>query len=110
MSANKKKRPAQHRTNIKDMTPNRIVKMVNYLHLSLIIRTLYTCYGWRDKRIKDFLLAYIVLFEEVHDGRNSISGAINDCRELTGIDVVELLNNCTYEEVEARLGHKWTRE
>ena len=67
--------------------------MTNYLHLAIIVRILWTVYGWRSKRIADFLEAYLSLMQEVADHRNSVNGLIRYTKEMTGIDVVELLDD-----------------
>lgn len=78
---------------IKDLTPFQIVQLANKLNLAILIRVLYTCYGWREKRIKDFLMMYLSLMQEVRDGRTTIKQQIRDSYELTGFDAEELLNS-----------------
>lgn len=85
----KNKKPATHRP-VK--TPFDIVKTTNYLHLAVIVRVLWTVYGWRSKRTLDFLEAYLSLMQEVADHRNTVQGLIRDTKALTGIDVVKLLD------------------
>ena len=89
MKRAKNKKPKTHRPT---KTPFEIVKMTNYLHLAIIVRILWTVYGWRSKRIADFLEAYLSLMQEVADHRNSVNGLIKDTKEMTGIDVVKLLD------------------
>lgn len=74
-------------------TPFEIVKMTNYLHLAIIVRILWTVYGWRSKRVADFLEAYLSLMQEIGDKRNTVPGLIKDTKDLTGIDVVKLLDD-----------------
>lgn len=94
--AKNKKSPTHRPTK----TPFEIVKTTNYLHLAIIVRILWTVYGWRSKRILDFLEAYLSLMQEVVDRRNSITGLIKDTKEMTGIDVVELLDSVVEGGVE----------
>lgn len=68
------------------------VRLSNYLNLAIVIRTLWTVYGWRSKRIADFLGAYLALMMEVADKRSSVWQEVNDCKDLTGIDVKQLLD------------------
>ena len=89
VARSKNKKPRTHRPT---KTPFEIVKMTNYLHLAIIVRILWTVYGWRSKRIADFLEAYLSLMQEVADHRNSVNGLIKDTKEMTGIDVVKLLD------------------
>ena len=86
----KNKKPKTHRPT---KTPFEIVKMTNYLHLAIIVRVLWDVYGWRSKRVADFLEAYLSLMQEVADKRNSVNGIIRDTKDLTGIDVVKLLDD-----------------
>lgn len=86
----KNKKPKTHRPT---KTPFEIVKMANYLHLAVIVRVLWDVYGWRSKRVADFLEAYLSLMQEVADKRNSVNGIIRDTKDLTGIDVVKLLDD-----------------
>lgn len=86
----KNKKPKAHRPT---KTPFEIVKMTNYLHLAIIVRILWTVYGWRSKRVADFLEAYLSLMQEIGDKRNTVPGLIKDTKDLTGIDVVELLDD-----------------
>lgn len=76
----------------KTKTPFQVVKATNYLHLAVIVRTLYMVYGWRKKRIFDFLRAYIALVQEVSEGRSSINQFILDTEELTGFNVKTILD------------------
>lgn len=69
------------------------IKMVNYLNMACMVRTLWTVYGWRGKRIGNFLVAYLSLIEEYADGRVDIPQAIADCKALTGVDVKELVDS-----------------
>ena len=86
----KNKKPKTHRPT---KTPFEIVKMTNYLHLAVIVRVLWDVYGWRSKRVADFLEAYLSLMQEVADKRNSVNGIIRDTKDLTGIDVAKLLDD-----------------
>lgn len=86
----KNKKPKTHRPT---KTPFEIVKTTNYLHMAVIVRVLWTVYGWRSKRIADFLEAYLSLMQEVADKRNSVNGLIKDTKDLTGVDVVKLLDD-----------------
>ena len=86
----KNKKPKTHRPT---KTPFEIVKMTNYLHLAVIVRVLWDVYGWRSKRVADFLEAYLSLMQEVADKRNSVNGLIKDTKDLTGVDVVKLLDD-----------------
>lgn len=73
-------------------SPLDIVKTCNYLSLAIIVRCLWDCYGWRNKRITQFVEAYLALLNEVVDKRNSIEGMIRDTKERTGIDVRKLID------------------
>lgn len=94
-NANKKKKKKILRSgNITNReVRNAMVRQVNYLNMACMVRTLWTVYGWRGKRIGDFLLAYLTLIEEHADGRLDIPGVIRDCQDLTGVDVKELVDS-----------------
>lgn len=101
MSKSKKRKPSS--TGIKGMTPFQLVHLAGKLHVAMFIRVMYTCYGWREKRIKDFLEMYLVLFEEFADGRTTIKQQVRDCYELTGFDPDELLNEVIQERFNSNL-------
>lgn len=72
--------------------PFEIVMLSNYLNMAIVIRTLWTEYGWKDKRIARFLEGYLALMQEVADGRRKVWQEIEDCKNLTGVDVKKLLD------------------
>lgn len=72
--------------------PFEIVMLSNYLNMAIVIRTSWTEYGWKDKRIARFLEGYLALMQEVADGRRKVWQEIEDCKNLTGVDVKKLLD------------------
>ncbi len=72
--------------------PFEIVMFANYLNMAIVVRTLWTEYGWRDKRIAKFIEAYLALIQEVADGRSTVQREIADCKVLTGVDVKALID------------------
>ena len=72
--------------------PFEIVMLSNYLNMAIVIRTLWTEYGWRDKRIARFIDGYLALMQEVADGRATVQSEIADCKALTGVDVKKLID------------------
>lgn len=84
----KKKKEIQRPTR----TPFEIVKTTNYFNLAVIVRVLWTVYGWRHKRIAYFLESYISLIQEVADNRSGVNEFIKDTKKMTGVDVVRLLD------------------
>ena len=83
----KKKKPEKDRP---AKTPLDIVKMSNYVNIAALVRTLWTVYGWREKRIAAFLEAHLALLSEVtHFGVNQM---IKDTEEMTGINVKKLFD------------------
>lgn len=72
--------------------PFEIVMLSNYLNMAIVIRTLWTEYGWKDRRIARFLEGYLALMQEIADGRVSVQQGIADCKNLTGVDVKKLLD------------------
>ena len=85
--AKKKKKPPMHQP---AKTPLDIVKMANYVNLASLVRTLWTVYGWREKRIAYFLEAHLSLLQEATSfGVNQL---IRDTEEMTGVDVKKLFD------------------
>ena len=72
--------------------PFEIVMLSNYLNMAIVVRTLWTEYGWRDKRIARFVEGYLALMQEVADGRSTVQREIADCKALTGVDVKKLID------------------
>lgn len=89
--AKNKKAPIKRPTK----TPFEIVKTTNYLHFAILIRVLWTVYGYRSKRIANFLEAYVALFAEIADKRNTVTQTIKETKEITGVDVVKLVDSLT---------------
>lgn len=83
----KKKKPETHRP---AKTPFEIVKMANYVIIAVVVRTLWTVYGWRHKRIADFLEAILSLLDESR--RFGYDRLIKDTYDLTGVDVKKLVD------------------
>lgn len=69
-----------------------IVKATNYVNLAAMTRTLYHVYGWRKKRIEDFLESYLALMQEIFDKRSNVKQFIADTEELTGFNVKKMLD------------------
>ena len=85
--AKKKKKPERYKP---AKTPFDIVKMANYVNIAALVRTLWTVYGWREKRIAAFLEAHLALLSEAtHFG---VPQMIKDTEEMTGIDVQKLFD------------------
>ena len=72
--------------------PFEIVMLSNYLNMAIVVRTLWTEYGWKDRRIARFIEGYLALMQEIADGRVSVQQGIADCKTLTGVDVKKLLD------------------
>lgn len=83
----KKKKPEMHRP---AKSPFEIVKTANYVLIAVVVRTLWTVYGWRHKRIADFLEAILSLLDESR--RFGYEQLIRETKELTGVDVKKLVD------------------
>lgn len=92
----KRAKPKKQKKPIRN--PKDVVEKSTHLLLSVCVRTLWTVYGWRKQRIMKFVEAYAVLMQEVSDGRCTIEQELIDCKELTGIDVREIVVNATRRE------------
>ena len=89
MSVPKAKRKTKQ-TKIK--SPFEIVRDTNKLNLSVVVRILYTVFGFRKKRLETFLEAYISLIQEISDKRSTVRSLSKDTEDLTGIDTMALLD------------------
>lgn len=90
MQRAKPKKKSEHLRPAKN--PMELVTDTNYLNLAVFIRILYTCYGWRKKRLSDALEAYAALMQELADKRSTVKSLVDDTKKLTGFDVKELLD------------------
>lgn len=68
------------------------IKLTNYLNLAVMVRSLYTVYGWRKTRLAKFVECYCLLMEEVVDKRSGVEQFIKDTTKVTGIDVRKFLD------------------
>lgn len=90
------KKPKKKEINRPTKTPFEIVKTANYVLIAVVVRTLWTVYGWRHKRIADFLEAILSLMDEAT--RFGYDRLISETKEMTGIDVVELVDSLYTKE------------
>ena len=72
-----------------------LIRISNYVTLAIVLRVLWTVYDWRHKRIAYFLEAYMSLLAESH--KFGVWKLIRETKELTGIDVKELIDG-VYED------------
>lgn len=86
----KKKKTRKERKPIVD--PFDIVMKTNYLNMAIMIRNMYTIYGYRTKRLAKLVEAHLALMAEVADGRITVDQAVKDCKDLTGIDVAKMID------------------
>ena len=91
MSVPRAKKKKKQRTHLPNKTTFEIVKTTYYLTLAVMVRTLKTVYNWEDEQLAEFVEAYIALMGEVGI-TNTVGGLIRETKEMTGIDVKELLD------------------
>lgn len=84
------KKPKPQKQPQKD--PFEIVKLSSYLNMAVVVRTMWTVYAWKSKRIAGFIESYLSLMQEVADGRRTVKDEIEDCLSLTGVDVKKLID------------------
>ena len=96
MAIPKAKKPKKRAIDKPAKTPLEIVKMANYVNIAAIVRTLWTVYGWREKRIANYLEAHLALLDEA--GRFGIWQMLRDTKELTGVDVQKLVDEVLDKE------------
>ena len=90
MTIPRTRKPKKKETHRPAKTPFEIVKMANYVNIAALVRTLWTVYGWREKRIAAFLESHLVLLEEAT--RFGVNEMIRDTEELTGVNVQKLFD------------------
>lgn len=83
----KKRKENSHNQNVA------LIKLTNELNLAITLRTLKSIFGFGNKRLATFLESYMVLMEEVQDSRLTVPQAVEEAKEITGIDIVKMLDN-----------------
>ncbi len=84
------KKPKKKEIDRPAKSPFEIVKTANYVLIAVLVRTLWTEYGWRHKRIARFLEAILSLLDESR--RFGYERLIKDTYDLTGVDVKKLVD------------------
>ena len=67
-----------------------IIRTATYVVIAALVRTLWTEYGWRDKRIAYFLEGVLSLLDE--SSRFGYQRLLKDTYEMTGVDVKKLVD------------------
>ena len=88
--AKKPKKPEVHRPPKNKKERWELIKTANYVVIAAAVRTLWTVYGWRHKRIAYFLEAILSLLEESR--RFGYERLLKDTYDLTGVDVKKLVD------------------
>lgn len=91
----KRAKPKKKSIYVKQVDPkvkHYIVRNSNYVAMSLVVMTIWEKYGWRRVRTDRFVESYMVLIEEVADQRSNPWKAVDEASEITGLDMVKLLN------------------
>ena len=73
-----------------------IIRVCNYLHISAMVRTLSTVYGWDKEQLSEFIESHMALLGEVADHRNGIGNFVSETEGMTGINITELIDQ-TYK-------------
>ncbi|MEY8366272.1 hypothetical protein AALA22_11595, partial [Anaerovoracaceae bacterium 41-7] len=68
--------------------PPDYVRESNYLNMAIVFRTLWTVYGWRSKRIADFLGAYLA-FEEYAEIMAAVAESLGISQQVIEKEVVK---------------------
>ena len=87
--AKKKKKP---KLDTKDT-----IRLTNYLNCALFITAIWEVNQLADKEtrredILEYITAYKIYLQEAADHRQSVGGAVEACKALTGIDAVEIID------------------
>lgn len=85
------KKPKKPKNPKPSYTVEEAIKKCNELHMALMVRNLNMVFGFGQKRLYKFCEGYLGLIQEVHDGRCTIKEFVQDTKEMTGIDVEELI-------------------
>lgn len=76
----------------KTETPIDVVKVANYVAISIAVRTLWDVYGFRGKRISRFIHDYVDVVNVYSDKEGQTMKCIADTEKMTGVEVMKLLN------------------
>lgn len=72
-------------------SPFEIIKKSYYITLAALLRTGHA-FGWSNEYMAWFLESYLSLLDEIGEKRVSCSQFVKDAKDITGCDVVELLD------------------
>ena len=68
-----------------------VIEAANQLNFAIMVRTLYMVYDFSKEQLDEFCESYIVLLEEIHDRRATVTEFVRDTKALCGIDVAKLV-------------------
>ena len=91
MAVPKAKKPKKSDLRRPAETPLEISKLATYLSLAVHLRTVCLAEGRNDEAIANYMESYVVLMDEIAEGRTSVRQFIRDTKKLTGYDPEELL-------------------
>lgn len=74
-------------------SPYELVTRTNYVNLAIMVRTLHMVYDWDKEHLEEFCEAYVALVREFGDHRTHYKEFVKDTIELTGINVIKLLDD-----------------
>lgn len=83
------KKPKHH---LPAESPFQIIRKSYYITLAALLRTGHA-FGWSNEYMAQFLESFLALLAEVGEKRVSCTEFINDAKEITGCDVVDLLDS-----------------
>lgn len=81
----------------KELDNKTVIRMTNYLNLACSITAIWDNNQMADKETKredvvKFVTAYKIYLQEIADKRQTVDGAVVACKLLTGIDVIEVID------------------
>ena len=89
----KKKKNNKH----KELDNKTVIRMTNYLNLACAITAIWDNNTIEERETKredvvKFVTAYKIYLQEIADKRQTVDGAVIACMALTGIDVIDVID------------------
>ena len=92
-----KKKKEKNKSIIKGVDTSHIIRMTNYLNLACLITALWETNILEDRELKKeevlkVIEAYKIYLQEAADHRQTVLGAVEACKFLSGFDVIEIID------------------
>lgn len=87
------KKPKKKKHPIEKLKSEDIIRITNYLALSIAILTLWAMEGWDKSKLEEFIDGYCALIEENSSKRISVWDLITYVKTQTNVDVIARIDN-----------------